>query len=105
MEHEHEEAIESLRRALPPIFLGARIGELTGGALCWGTLQNRRSRREIPGEGEIFLRSGNRVLVRRDPLLAWWSTTLSAARRPPVLPPPRRSQRAPVTTAPDRAGR
>ena len=102
---EHEKIIESLRLALPPIFLGAKIGTLTGHALNWGSLQNKRSRREIPNEDEIFLRSGNRVLVRRDPFLAWWSTTLSAARRPPVLPPPRRSQRAPVTTEPDRAGR
>jgi hypothetical protein len=59
--------IDELRAALPPLFLGGRIGELTGGAINWGTIQNKRSRREIPDE--CFVRSGVRVLVRRDPFL------------------------------------
>jgi len=44
------EIIESLQQALPPIFLGSRADELTGGVVCWGTVQNKRSRREIPDE-------------------------------------------------------
>jgi hypothetical protein len=80
--------IDELRAALPPVWLGSRTDELTGGAINWGTTQNRRSRGEIPDE--CFARSGARVLVLRDPFLAWWATTLSPARRPPVLPPRRR---------------
>jgi hypothetical protein len=74
--------IDDLRAALPPVWLGTRTDELTGGAICWGTTQNRRSRGEIPDE--CFARSGTRVLVIRDPFLDWWKTTLSSARRPPV---------------------
>jgi hypothetical protein len=88
-----DNVISELRRTLPPIFRGARIGELTGYSIAWGTLQNRRSRGEIPNESEMFLRSGNRVLIVRDPFLDWWATTLSDARRPPVVPPPRRRRR------------
>jgi hypothetical protein len=86
-----EDIVAELRRTLPPLWLGTRTEKLTGGAICWGTTQNRRSRGEIPDE--CFARSGSRVLVIRDPFLDWWATTLSEARRPPVLPPPRRGRR------------
>jgi hypothetical protein len=86
------EIIESLQQALPPIFLGSRADELTGGVVCWGTVQNKRSRREIPEE--CFARSAGRVLIIRDRFLEWWAGTLSEARRPPILPPPRRTRRA-----------
>jgi hypothetical protein len=88
-----EHVIAELRQTLPPVFLGSKIGELTGYSIAWGTLQNRRSRREIPNESEIFIRSGNRVLVRRDAFLDWWASTLSEARRQPVVVPPRRRRR------------
>ena len=80
---------DKLSAELPPIFSGSKIDDLTGGAICWGTTQNRRSKGEIPNEDEIFIRSGNRVLVVRDPFLRWWVPTLLPARRPPVLPPRR----------------
>jgi hypothetical protein len=86
-----QSVVEKLRGALPPIFLGANIDELTGGAIRWGTIQNKRSRREIPDE--CFVRSGPRILARRDPFLDWWATTLSDARRPPDHRPPRRRRR------------
>jgi hypothetical protein len=95
-----EYELAELRRALPPVFLGSKIGELTGYSIAWGTVQNKRSRREIPAE--VFIRSGNRVLVRRDPFLDWWTTTLSDARRSPVLPP-RRGRRSRPVSGPDRA--
>jgi hypothetical protein len=85
-----QDLIDELRLALPPVFLGARLDELTGDAINWGTIQNKRSRREIPDE--CFVRSGPRVLVRRDKFLDWWGTTLSEARRP-SSGPPRRSRR------------
>ncbi|HEY1430412.1 MAG TPA: hypothetical protein VGF39_02100 [Stellaceae bacterium] len=97
-----EHVIAELRRALPPVFLGSKIGELTGHSIAWGTLQNKRSRREIPNESEIFLRSGNRVLIRRDAFLDWWATTLSDARRPPIVPP-RRGRRRALSPAPEAA--
>jgi hypothetical protein len=88
-----EQVIAELRQALPPLFLGSKIGELTGHSIAWGTVQNKRSRREIPNEAEIFIRSGNRALVRRDPFLDWWISTLAEARRLPLVIPPRRSRR------------
>jgi hypothetical protein len=84
--------IDDLRAALPPVWLGTRTDELTGGAICWGTTQNRRSRGEIPDE--CFARSGTRVLVIRDPFLEWWATTLSDGRRPAAVPPRRGRRRA-----------
>jgi hypothetical protein len=88
-----EDVVAKLRETLQPVFLGSKIGELTGYSIAWGTVQNKRSRREIPNEDEIFIRSGNRLLVVRDPFLDWWSSTLSQARRPPVLPPRRGRRR------------
>lgn len=75
--------IEDLRDVLPPIFAGTRLDELTGGAICWRTTQNSRSKREIPDD--CFVRSGTKVLVRRDAFLDWWGTTLSEARPRPRL--------------------
>jgi hypothetical protein len=74
-----EEIIRQLRKELPAIFLGSKANELTGGALCWGTVQNKRSRGEIPAE--CFVRSGPRVLVVRDRFLDWWATTLQPAQQ------------------------
>jgi hypothetical protein len=71
--------VEELRQALPPVFSETAIGQLTGEAINWGTIQNKRSAREIPDE--CFVRSGTRVLVVRDPFLNWWATTLSKARQ------------------------
>jgi hypothetical protein len=94
-----QSVIDELRLALPPIFLGSRVDELTGGAINWGTTQNKRARREIPDE--CFVRSGQRVLVRRDLFLNWWARTLSEARQPfgkpprATPPPPRARRRSP----------
>jgi hypothetical protein len=57
------EVIEELRQALPPIFLGTRVDELTGGAIHWPTIQNKRSKREIPDD--CFVKSGPKVLAAR----------------------------------------
>jgi hypothetical protein len=83
--------LEELQKTLPPIWLGTRTDELTGPAICWGTVQNLRARREAPDDA--FARAGNRVLVIRDRFLPWWISTLSEARRPPVVVPPRRRRR------------
>jgi hypothetical protein len=88
------DVVEQLRQALPPVFLGAAMDKLTGGAICWGTVQNRRSEGKIPDE--CFVRSGSRVLVVRDPFLGWWATTLQPARATAAMyepPVPRASRR------------
>jgi hypothetical protein len=92
-----QEVIEQLRQALPPIFLGSASDELTGGAVCWATTQNKRCKGEIPDN--CFVRSGPRILVIRDRFLDWWASPLQPARattdrhRPPV-PHAGRRQRA-----------
>lgn len=94
-----QDLIDELRLALPPIFLGSQIGDLTGDAIHWPTIQNKRSLREIPDE--CFVCSGRRVLVRRDLFLNWWAGTLSEARQPFGKPPratpplPRAGRRSP----------
>jgi hypothetical protein len=87
-----QSVLDALREALPPVWLGAKTDELTGGAISWGTTQNQRSRGEIPAE--CFVRSGTRVLVIRDPFLTWWASRLSDARQPPSRPMPRRGRRS-----------
>jgi hypothetical protein len=77
--------ISELRQALPPVFAGTSLDELTGSAIKWSTTQNRRSRGEIPPE--CFVKSGKRTLIRRDPFLAWWSSTLSETTAQPFGKP------------------
>jgi hypothetical protein len=81
------QVVEELRKSLPPVFAGTSLDELTGGAIHWPTVQNRRALRQIP-DG-CFVRSGTRVLVLRDPFLNWWGTTLSEARQPDARRPRR----------------
>lgn len=79
--------VEELRAALPPIFAGPSLDERTGGAICWGTVQNKRSRKEIPPE--CFIRSGaGPTIVVRDAFLNWWATTLRDARHAGRISPP-----------------
>ena len=84
--------IDELRQTLPPVFAGTSLDELTGGAIHWPTVQNRRALRQIPDD--CFVRSGTRVLVLRDPFLNWWGTTLSEARRPDARRPQRQQAEA-----------
>ena len=81
------QVIDDLRQALPPVFAGTAMGQLTGDAINWGTIQNKRCAREIPEA--CFIRSGARVLVVRDPFLDWWATTLTEAKRTPTKQPRR----------------
>jgi len=77
--------IEELRQALPVVLAGTSLDELTGGAILWATIQNLRSQRRIPDS--CFVRSGSKVLVRRDPFLSWWETTLREIQSPPRQSP------------------
>jgi hypothetical protein len=92
-----QDVVEELRKALPPVFAGTSLGELTGNAIHWPSIQNRRALRQIPDE--CFVRSGPRVLVIRDKFLDWWATTLRPARATaalhgPLVPHAGRRQRA-----------
>jgi hypothetical protein len=69
--------IEKYRETWPPAIAGTAVDKLSGGAIHWRTIQNKRARREIPSE--CFAYSGRKVLIIRDPFLAWWSTTLREA--------------------------
>ncbi|WP_319540951.1 hypothetical protein [uncultured Pseudodesulfovibrio sp.] len=67
--------MESLRKQLtesmPPVFAGRSLDQLTGNAVRWRTIQNKRANKEVPEE--CFLRHGSRkVLVVREPFLDWW---------------------------------
>jgi hypothetical protein len=84
-----QRVVDELRKTLPPVFAGTSLNELTGDAIHWPTIQNRRALRQIPDE--CFVRSGTRVLVLRDPFLDWWGTTLSEA-RPTIVTRPRRQK-------------
>jgi hypothetical protein len=85
--------VQKFRKAWPEVFPGPRIDELSGWAIRWATIQNLRSRREIPDE--CFDTSGRPTLVLRDPFLDWWQKWREAHRRPRVGPkPPVRRPRA-----------
>lgn len=79
--------IEELRvqfeRTMPPVFAATELDRLTGNALRWNTLQNRRASKkkdmEKPPE-TCFLQDGCRkILIVRDELLKWWLMTLTTA--------------------------
>ena len=91
-----EKLVAGLKKDLPPAFLGPNLDRLTGGAICWRTIQNKRSRREIPEEEKIFIRSGTRLIVDRDEFLRWWVTTLKSSRLRPIPQPPPRRRRSPA---------
>ncbi len=71
-----EGLVDQLRKEWPATFAGTRIGELSGGAISWGTIQNKRSRKEIPRDCFVYV--GPKVLVVRDRFLDWWGSQLSA---------------------------
>ena len=50
-----EQTVEELRKALPPVFAGMSLDERTGDAIPWRTIQNARSRREIPTDCFVYV--------------------------------------------------
>lgn len=83
--------VEELREYLSPVFCGTSLDQLTDGAIVWRTIQNKRADRNLPLEEkppeEAFVRSGTKILVRRDIFLDWWATTLTDARTGEPLTP------------------
>ena len=73
---ELDKAIEELREKLPAMFPGKKLDTLAG--YNWRTLQNEKSRGEVPPE--VFARSGKRnLLVVRDPFLKYWASKIRRA--------------------------
>ena len=62
--------IEQFAKNLPESFPGTNIDALTNKVLRWRTIQNRRSRGEIPSECFVKV-SARKVVIIRDPFLNW----------------------------------
>lgn len=70
--------LQKLKDELPPLFAGVELDRLTAGGYRWRTLQNEKSLRKVPED--VFLRSGGRkLLIVRDPFLAYWQTKIHTA--------------------------
>lgn len=69
-----EAVLLELRSNLPPIFAGQNLDEMTGGAIVWRSILNAKTRKEVPAS--CFIKSGRKVLVKRDEFLEWWAGTL-----------------------------
>ncbi len=65
---------------LPPVFRGKDLDALTGKILQWRTIQNARSRREIPDECFAKL-SPRKVIVLREPFLKWLAENIAVYAR------------------------
>ncbi|WP_290920227.1 hypothetical protein [Halodesulfovibrio sp.] len=77
-----DELLANLKAELPPVFAGKEIDRLLGKAICWRTIQNIRSKKDLPDHKKIprtcFVRSGDRkTLIIRDPFLEWWISQLT----------------------------
>jgi len=67
--------ISQYASSLPESFPGKELDRLTANGLRWRTIQNRRSRGEIPEH--CFTRvSPRKTLILRDPFLEWLAVTL-----------------------------
>lgn len=64
--------IDQYSAILPESFPGPMIDYLTSKGLRWRTIQNRRSRGEIPAHCFVKV-SPRKVLILRDAFLAWLS--------------------------------
>lgn len=73
--------VQQLKESLPVIIHGPEIDGLTAGSIVWRSIQNQRSRNEIPAE--CFIKAGKKVLILRDPFLAHWARGLTDATRQP----------------------
>lgn len=62
--------IEQFAKSLPASFPGTNLDSLTNKVLRWRTIQNRRSRGEIPTECFVKV-SARKVIIIRDPFLDW----------------------------------
>lgn len=78
----NQELIKQYQASVPPIFAATELDRLTGNALRWTTLQNRRANKNLPESEKppqvCFRQDGARkILIVRDELLTWWLGTLT----------------------------
>jgi hypothetical protein len=76
--------IAGFRKEWPSSFAGPSLDKLSGNAFRWSTIQNRRSRREIPAGCFV---EGRPTIVLRDPFLDHLDARLKATsdtKRPPA---------------------
>lgn len=76
----NDQIIAQFRKTMPPVFAATELDKLTGNALRWATLQNRRGKNfkgnNMVPPPECFRYDGARkVLIVRDVLLDWWVST------------------------------
>ena len=72
--------LAQMRDTMPPVFAGTALNGLTGNAYNWRTLQNEKSRGEVPEN--VFMRAGVRkLLICRDNFLIFWQRKLNASKR------------------------
>jgi len=72
--------IEQYYATLPESFPGKMIDCLTSNVLRWRTIQNRRSRGEIPAQCFIKV-SPRKVIILRDAFLKWLDADMKRANR------------------------
>ncbi len=74
--YEDDDLISIFLRILPEVFCGRDLDKLTGKILQWRTIQNRRSRGEIPEK--CFKKiSPKKVVILRDLFLEWLETDMA----------------------------
>ncbi len=76
MNQRKEQLRKQLTESIPPIFAGTHIDQLTGNAIRWKSIRNKRSKKLPEGKrvpDDCFLHQGTRkVLVVRDLFISWW---------------------------------
>ncbi len=70
-----DDLIGILAATLPDQFLGKCLDQLSNGILRWRTIQNMRSRKEIPAECFVKI-SSRKVAILREPFLKWFASTI-----------------------------
>ena len=73
---------DEFKKTIPPIFAATELDILTGNAMKWTTLQNKRASKTLPESQKppksCFLHDGARkILIVRDELMNWWFETLT----------------------------
>ncbi len=78
----NQKLFDEFKKTIPPIFAATELDRLTGNAMKWTTLQNKRSSKTLPESQKppksCFRHDGARkILLVRDELMNWWLETLS----------------------------
>lgn len=77
----NDELFIVLQKEMPAIFAATEIDRLTGNAVRWVTIQNRRANKRLaetekPPKSCFMLDGCRKILIKRDEFLSWWLKTL-----------------------------